>query len=609
MPENKSNFSLEKLILENDALKKSQEFNLANLNIYKSMMDYHNIPVFELNQELKLENYNTPLVKWFEANKVKLPVLHNTLWEECPFLPELLISELNNLQISASQKEVKTSFKLNNCNYNVTFLVNPQINENGEAGTIVSILELKSFKDEFPVEYNTRKVLYDILKNIDFHVIVFGLKGEIIIYNQAVEKFFLNAMNYQMKSGDVLSDKLEDKEFVAIWERNASYCLEGNESRFLSSVDIAGKSYQFKFSFLPFKNNDEIVGFSVLVNDLTHVNRIEKKLFLSEERYCDLVEKAEIGIAFDNRAGEITFFNEKFCELFGYSIKEMIGKTHRDLIDPHYIDKISTYHNSRLAGDIVPMQYCFKGLRKDGSNNDAEIIISEIINKNGNIIGTRNYFWDVTQRERIKSDLKRHKTQLELITKILRHDLINNFSAIRSAVRLFKRTSNDSMLDAIMGKTESGVMLIQQMREMESLLSSEKKLLKQSTSKIFLEVQEHFPELIFDIAGESKILVDTGIFSLFQNLINNSVVHGEATKIDIKVKPDGVFCEITLQDNGKGIPPEHRGHIFQLNYSTRNRDHSGLGLYIVTQLIERYEGTIRLGNCEKGTKIVIRLLR
>lgn len=609
MPEHSSKLFQDKFVLENQKLEKLQNSASANLAMYNSLMDYHNIPFFELNNELKLENYNTPLVTWFETNNLKLPVLGKLLLDECPFLPQLLFNELIDFLVCPSTKKVKTNFKVNKSNYYVIFLINPIINEKGQTGAIVSILEMKSVENEFPVEYNTRKVLYNILKNFDFHIVVFGLQGEIIIYNQAVEKFFIKAMNYQMKPGHILRNKLDDEEFIAIWKKNEAYCLEGNESRFLSSVKIAEKNYQFEFSFFPFKNNDNIVGYSVLVNDLTHVNRIEKKLFLSEERYCDLVEKAEVGIAFDNKAGEITFFNEKFCELFGYNIKEMIGKCHQDLVDPHCIDKIRTYHNSRLAGDIVPMQYCFKGLKKDGSTYDAEIIISEIINKNGTIIGTRNYFWDVTHREKIKSDLKRHKTQLELITKILRHDLINNFSAIRSAVRLYKRTGNESMLEAIMGKTEAGVMLIQQMRELESLLSSDKKLEKHSTSKIFLEVKEHFPELDIEVSGESKILVDSGIFSLFQNLINNSVVHGEADKIEIKIKIDGVFCEISLQDNGKGIPSEHREHIFQLNYSTKNRDHSGLGLYIVTQLIERYEGTIKLGKSVSGTLIKMRLPR
>lgn len=568
-------------------------------------LDYHNIFVFELNKSFELEYYNTSFSEWLDNNELKQPALHKPVKTELPFLPKELFIEADKAWKSDTPIGFISNLTINNTVFKVKIFLDPKKLPEGDRKLVVSFSELSSIRKIQTREFKSGKILFNLLNELDFHLLLCGVDGELILFNQAAEDFFISAMNYKLKKGDTLVNKFEDFEFKKIWEKNVDFCLAGNESRFLSSIQIKDKIYLLEFTFFPFRAEENIIGYSILVKNISDQNRVEKKLFLSEERYCDLVEKAEVGIAFDNVKGEITFFNEKFCELFGYTLKEMAGKSHRDIVDPRYIDKISTYHNYRIKGKNVPLQYCFKGLNKDGNIFDVELITSEITDDKGNVIGTKNYFWDVTLREKIKHELKRHKSQLELITKILRHDLINNFSAIRSGIRLYRRTDEEAMLDAIITKTEAGVHLIQQMRELENLLKIDAKLEITSTDKIFAEIKSEYPELELIISGSAEIFVDSGIFSLFQNLINNSVAHGKADKIHFDITSELNMCKIVYKDNGTGIAEKHREHIFKMNYTSRKNDHSGLGLYIVTQLIERYEGSIKLGENDKGAKIIM----
>jgi len=74
---------------------------------------------------------------------------------------------------------------------------------------------------------------------------------------------------------------------------------------------------------------------------------------------------------------------------------------------------------------------------------------------------------------------------------------------------------------------------------------------------------------------------------------------------------DGTNATLTVQDHGPGIPKEKQSRIFERferNTASRNISGLGLGLFIVRQIIEGHQGTIRVESKEgHGTKFVIEL--
>jgi len=68
------------------------------------------------------------------------------------------------------------------------------------------------------------------------------------------------------------------------------------------------------------------------------------------------------------------------------------------------------------------------------------------------------------------------------------------------------------------------------------------------------------------------------------------------------------YAEITIKDEGIGIPDEIRPRIFEALVSSKGRGHSGLGLSIVYNIIKAFSGTITCeGNKEGGTAFRIEL--
>lgn len=94
---------------------------------------------------------------------------------------------------------------------------------------------------------------------------------------------------------------------------------------------------------------------------------------------------------------------------------------------------------------------------------------------------------------------------------------------------------------------------------------------------------------------------------VLMNIVNNAVVHAfadQATpRIEVRAEPvSATHLRITVQDNGCGIPAEHRQRVFDPFFTTRlGRGGSGLGLHIVYSLVtELLGGRVHLDSTPGG---------
>ena len=60
---------------------------------------------------------------------------------------------------------------------------------------------------------------------------------------------------------------------------------------------------------------------------------------------------------------------------------------------------------------------------------------------------------------------------------------------------------------------------------------------------------------------------------------------------------------ITVADNGKGIDAAVRPHIFEPLFTTKNTIGTGLGLWVVREIVEKHRGGIRVRSCTAGNRI------
>jgi two-component system phosphate regulon sensor histidine kinase PhoR len=95
---------------------------------------------------------------------------------------------------------------------------------------------------------------------------------------------------------------------------------------------------------------------------------------------------------------------------------------------------------------------------------------------------------------------------------------------------------------------------------------------------------------------------------LFRNLIDNAVKYGGSPpRVQVRVRPDadrGVM--VSILDNGAGIPSNQRRKVFGRfirlgNELERSTPGTGLGLYLVRNVIKAINGSIRVSDRELGS--------
>ncbi len=65
---------------------------------------------------------------------------------------------------------------------------------------------------------------------------------------------------------------------------------------------------------------------------------------------------------------------------------------------------------------------------------------------------------------------------------------------------------------------------------------------------------------------------------------------------------------ILITDSGKGIPPEIQSRIFEPFFTTKSLgEGSGLGLYIVKNIIDKHDGTIQINSIPGKTTFTVLL--
>ena len=94
------------------------------------------------------------------------------------------------------------------------------------------------------------------------------------------------------------------------------------------------------------------------------------------------------------------------------------------------------------------------------------------------------------------------------------------------------------------------------------------------------------------------------------NILTNSIqaIEGEGD-IHIQTVSSGIGVKIIIKDNGKGMTPEVKKHIYEPFYTTKEVGQgTGLGLSISYGIIEQHHGSIDvISEPGKGTEFIISL--
>ena len=126
-------------------------------------------------------------------------------------------------------------------------------------------------------------------------------------------------------------------------------------------------------------------------------------------------------------------------------------------------------------------------------------------------------------------------------------------------------------------------------------------------------------DVVAPLAGMRVLAVEDRLVQVLRNLIGNAHSFSPARgRILVTVRDLGAMAEISVEDQGPGIPEANLEHIFDRFYSERPQgekfgQHSGLGLSISRQIVEALHGQISAENARdaagtvSGARFIVRL--
>lgn len=147
--------------------------------------------------------------------------------------------------------------------------------------------------------------------------------------------------------------------------------------------------------------------------------------------------------------------------------------------------------------------------------------------------------------------------------------------------------------------------------DLSKIIKHSIKILQPRISKSKIEINLNLPDKPAVIWGNSNQLEQ-----VFCNLLNNSLdfLDPEKGLIKINIQTDiknnkNSHYRIIFQDNGPGVPAQFSEKIFTPFFTTKQNDEgTGLGLFIVKNIISNHHGTIELDNeINKGVRFIIDL--
>ncbi|MEN6574868.1 MAG: PAS domain S-box protein [Phycisphaerales bacterium] len=156
---------------------------------------------------------------------------------------------------------------------------------------------------------------------------------------------------------------------------------------------------------VPLRNAaDEIVGLVGIGRDITERRR-------AEDAYHAIVDHSLQGlIVVQNR--RIAFANRAMEKITGYSAREMetsSPESIRDFVHPQDREMVWGSHEARLRGELLPEQYEFRAIRKDGSVRWLQIHTSRVDYQGHPAIQAA--FIDTTERRRAEEALRRSEAR------------------------------------------------------------------------------------------------------------------------------------------------------------------------------------------------------
>ncbi|MEP0868271.1 PAS domain S-box protein [Trichocoleus desertorum AS-A10] len=219
-----------------------------------------------------------------------------------------------------------------------------------------------------------------------------------------------------------------------------------------------GSFYWVDSTLMPlFDSKGNISGYIGVRFDITERKQAEERLQTLALAQVSLVQEIknrqnvldEAAIVSEtDRKGNITFINDKFCEISGYSREELLGQNHRIVNSSHHAKPFFTEMWSLISSGRV-WKGEIKNKRKDGAFYWVDSTIAPIFDTDGKIVKYIGIRFDVTERKQAEERLEKQAEERKFEADAITQQVVNLLNEIKGAAKgdltVKAQVTNDSL--------------------------------------------------------------------------------------------------------------------------------------------------------------------
>ena len=218
------------------------------------------------------------------------------------------------------------------------------------------------------------------------------------------------------------------------------------------------------------------------------------------------------------------------------------------------------------------------------------------------------------ETENQSTELENQKRELEIYTRLLRHDLSNDLQAIINTVELSKMLLSVNLEKADENLDHSLIfgLRMQKLLHVFRLPPEQPGVsLVENLRNIAVESEETHGNLTIDVswteeAERESITAGRLLPLVWTNIFRNASQHaGERPLVSVDISIIDHQYQVVIKDDGSGIPANVRENLFRKDSDFENQD-KGIGLYLSRLIIEAHGGTIALSETP-DTQFIIRI--
>ena len=361
---------------------------------------------------------------------------------------------------------------------------------------------------------------------------------------------------------------------------------------------------------------------SSTINNVADGTRLSIAMTSPETQLADLkraIDHAAI-VAITDVAGRITYVNDKFCEISGYSREELIGEDHR-IIN-------SAFHSKEFIRDLwrtIAKGHVWHGeirnRAKDGHYYWVDTTIVPFLDANEKPYQYIAIRADITARKAAEERLAQQAALARLgqMAAVVAHEVKNPLAGIKGAMQVLmsRRASDDSesvVMRDVVARIDALNELIQDLmtfarpRPPRLLQVNVRRVLDEAVAMLRRDPIGSSLDVQIE-GGDGSITADPDLIrATVLNLLLNAAqaMNGRGRIRVTGERRDGAWA-IEVRDSGPGIPIELRHEVLEPFFTTKARG-GGLGLPIAKRVAELHGGTLTLTCPESGgTSVTVTL--